>query len=125
MTEQRQAPAGRVLIVEDEMMISMLLEDLLQELGYETVGPATIPERALAMARSEQIDAAILDVNLNGQNTFPVAEILHERGIPFVFATGYGTDGVAERFRNRPILSKPFHRDDLDRAVSRARLAVE
>ena len=90
MTEGTEAHSGRVLVVEDEMMISMLLEDMLGELGYETVGPASRLESALDMARDADVQAAILDVNLHGRPTWPVAEILRERGIPFMFATGYG-----------------------------------
>jgi len=118
VTDQRERSTSRILIVEDEMMVSMLMEDLLEELGYSTVGPATALEQAVAMAREAEIDAAILDVNLNGQNTYAVAEILRERRIPFAFATGYGGNAIAENFRNAPVLSKPFQLDDLDRAVS-------
>jgi CheY-like chemotaxis protein len=109
--------ARRILIVEDEMMIAMMIEDFLQELGWDVVGSAGGTERALAMARTTDIDAAILDVNLNGRDTFGVADILRERHIPFVFATGYGADGVADRFRGVPTLTKPFQRDELDRAL--------
>jgi CheY-like chemotaxis protein len=72
------------------------------------------------MARDADIDAAVLDVNLNGQDSFAAAEILYERSIPFVFATGYGSDGITDRFRDAPVLTKPFQRDDLDRALCRA-----
>jgi CheY-like chemotaxis protein len=76
------------------------------------------------MARDADIDAALLDVNLNGQDTFAVADILRERHIPFVFATGYGADGLAERFRGVPTLTKPFQRDELDRALQRAMVGI-
>jgi two-component SAPR family response regulator len=72
------------------------------------------------MARDADIDAAILDVNLKGQNTFAVADILSERQIPFIFATGYGAGGTADRFRSVPTLAKPFQRDELDRTLQRA-----
>jgi DNA-binding response OmpR family regulator len=107
----------RILIVEDETMIVMMVEDFLQELGWDVIGWAGGTERALAMAGDADIDAALLDVNLSGQDTFAVADILNERRIPFVFATGYGADGVADRFRGVPTLTKPFRRDDLDRAL--------
>lgn len=110
----------RILIVEDETMIAMLEEDFLVELGWEVVGLAGGTERALAMAWDADIDAALLDVNLNGHDTFGVADVLRERHIPFVFATGYGADGVADRFRGVPTLTKPFQRDELDRALHRA-----
>jgi CheY-like chemotaxis protein len=112
--------ARRVLIVEDEALIAMMVEDFLEELGWKVVGWAGGIERALAMARDADIDAALLDVNLGGQNSFAVADILNERHIPFVFATGYGAHGVADRFRNVPTLTKPFRRDELDRALHRA-----
>ena len=110
----------RILIVEDETMIAMMVEDFLIELGWDVVGLAGSLDRALAMARDADIDAAVLDVNLNGHLSFAAADILSERSIPFVFATGYGADGMAARFANVPILTKPFHRDDLDRALHRA-----
>lgn len=99
----------RVLIVEDEAMVSMLLEDILGELGCEFAGPAFNVSQAVSMAKSEpQLDAAILDVNLAGAEIYPVAEVLADRKVPFVFATGYGADGVAEHWRSRPRLQKPF-----------------
>ncbi|PWT88069.1 MAG: hypothetical protein C5B56_09420 [Proteobacteria bacterium] len=110
----------RILIVEDETMIAMMVEDFLEELGWEVVGLAGSVEGALAHARDGEIDAALLDVNLNGRDTFAVADILSQRHIPFVFATGYGTDGIADRFRGVPTLTKPFQRDELDRALHRA-----
>jgi CheY-like chemotaxis protein len=112
--------ARRILIVEDETMIAMMIEDFLEESGWDVVGSAGGTERALAMAEEADIDAAVLDVNLNGQDTFAVADILSDRHIPFVFATGYGAEGVAERFRGVPTLTKPFQRDNLDLAWHQA-----
>jgi DNA-binding response OmpR family regulator len=96
------------LIVEDETMIAMMVEDFLEELGWDVVGWAGGTERALAMARDADIGAALLDVNLGGQDTFAVAVILSERHIPFVFATGYGADGVADRFSGCADADKTF-----------------
>lgn len=110
----------RILIVEDETMIAMMEEDFLTDLGWEVVGVAGSLDRALAMAQDADIDAALLDVNLNGKDTFAAADILSERSIPFVFATGYGSDGVADRFRRVPTLTKPFHSNQLDHALRRA-----
>ena len=110
----------RILIVEDETMIAMMLEDFLGDLGWIVVGMAGTVDQAIVMARDADIDAALLDVNLNGQHTFAAADILSERRIPFVFATGYGLEGVADRFRGVPTLTKPFHRNELERALRRA-----
>jgi DNA-binding response OmpR family regulator len=116
--------ARRILIVEDDTMIALMVEDFLKELGWDVVGWAGGTEQALAMARDADIDAAVLDVNLHGQNTFAVADRLSARRIPFVFATGYGADGVADRFGGVPTLTKPFQLDELDRALNLAMAGV-
>ena len=108
----------RVLIVEDEMMIAMMIEDMLFDLGYQVAGMAAKPGQALEMICSGSPDAAILDVNLDGHNSYEIAAALDERGVPFLFSTGYGARGVAERFRSRPILQKPFRQEDLEKALS-------
>src|SRR5262245_13444472 len=107
----------RVLVVEDELMIRMLLEDMLTELGYTVAAEAARIDEALAAATSADIDLAVLDVNLNGHNTGPVAEALAARNKPFVFATGYGEHGLPEAFRNRPTLKKPFQLDGLEKTL--------
>jgi len=103
----------RILLVEDEMLVAMLLEDLLVDIGHQVVGPLSDLGKAVEAARSEALDLAVLDVSLNGHEVYPVAEVLAERGIPFVFATGHGAFGLRERWRHYPTLQKPFHRDDL------------
>ncbi|HEX2256845.1 MAG TPA: response regulator [Afifellaceae bacterium] len=118
MPRDPASSAGRILIVEDEMMVSMMLQDMLEELGYETLGPATRLEEAVATATVSDISAAVLDINLNGKETYPVAEVLRRRGIPFVFATGYGAEMVSERFPGTPALQKPFQRHELGRALA-------
>ncbi len=108
----------RVLLVEDEMIIAMLLEDMLDDLGCCVVATASRPAQALAVIESaDLIEAAVLDLNLDGQMSFGVADALAERGIPFLFATGYGDAGLTERHRGRPVLQKPFQRDDLGRTL--------
>jgi CheY-like chemotaxis protein len=116
----RSAPkvARRVLVVEDEILIGMLLEDMLGDLGYEVAATASRVEEAAAFARDGQFDAAILDVNLNGQEVYPVAEILAGRGIPFVFATGYGERGLPNAYQDRPTLQKPFQQETLERLLT-------
>lgn len=108
----------RVLIVEDEILIGMLLEDMLSDLGYDVIATASRVEEATKLAREIEIDAAILDVNLNGQEVYPVAEILAERGIPFVFATGYGERGLPNAHQQRPTLQKPFQQGMLERELA-------
>jgi CheY-like chemotaxis protein len=108
-----------VLVVEDEMLIGMLLEDMLADMGHDVVAVVPRVNEALAAVQHEAFDVAILDVHLNGQSAFPVAEALIERGIPFVFATGYGERGLPEKYRGRPILQKPFAKDDLERILKR------
>lgn len=100
------------------MLIGMLLEDMLQELGHVVVGVTPRVNEALEAVGRETFDVAILDVHLNGQSVFPVAEALSARGIPFVFATGYGERGLPEKYRDRPILQKPFAKDDLERMLN-------
>lgn len=111
-------PPRRVLVVEDEVLIGMLVEDMLRDLGYEIAGNASRVDEAVKLARELEVDAAILDVNLNGQEIYPVAEILSGRGIPFVFATGYGERGLPQAFQKRPTLQKPFQQESLERKLA-------
>ena len=124
MTEDNSAQSKRVLVVEDELMIRMLLQDMLDDLGHTLAGEAGRIDEALALARQAEFDIAILDVNLNGQPISPVVEILVARGLPFVFATGYGQRGVPEPYRKTPTLQKPFQADALARALAAAAPAV-
>jgi CheY-like chemotaxis protein len=109
-----------VLVVEDELMIRMLLEDMLRELGYTIVAEAAHIEAALEAANNADFDLAILDVNLNGQPISPVADALAARGTPFVFATGYGERSLPELYRDRPTLKKPFQMEGLQRLLQSA-----
>jgi CheY-like chemotaxis protein len=125
MNAEEKYPDGkRVLVVEDELMIRMLLQDMLADLGHTLAGEAGRIEEALALAKEGEFDVAILDVNLNGQPISPVVEILIKRGLPFVFATGYGQRGVPEPYRNTPTLQKPFQADALAQAIEAAALAI-
>ncbi len=98
----------RILVVEDESMIWMLIEDGLSEEGCVVVGPASQLDDALRAAADDAIDAALLDVNLGGRPVYPVADVLARRGIPFAFLTGYGAGGIQEAYRHHPVLKKPF-----------------
>src|SRR5262249_54529128 len=109
--------ALRVLVVEDEAMITVLIEDMLTDLGCVAVGPAYNAEQAFELIRSERFDAAVLDINLAGERTTPVAEALHRKDIPFFFATGYGRAGVAKEFGDRAVLNKPFTQSELVAAL--------
>lgn len=107
----------RILLVEDEMLVAMNMEDMLLELGHELAGLASRLGPALELAREAAFDAAILDVNLAGERSFPIAELLAGRGIPFLFATGYGRQGVDAAWRDRPVLQKPFREAELAAAI--------
>lgn len=98
----------RVLVVEDEPLIAMVLEDWLAELACESVGPAASARAALGLIASTPLDAAILDVTLREGDSFAVAEALRARNVPFAFATGRGPAGIDARFRDAPVLVKPF-----------------
>lgn len=113
--------AGRkVFLVEDESLIIMMIEDALADLGCEVVGVASRFDDAMTKARTLAFDIAVLDVNLNGLRTFPVAEAIAARGIAFVFATGYGATSVPELLKSAPVLQKPFAPNDLAQALSTA-----
>ena len=115
----RRPDVQRVLVVEDEVLVGMLIEEMLQELGYELAALATHLEQALSLARSESFDFAVLDINLDGKQSFPVADVIRARGLPFVFATGYGSRILGEPYTDTPILQKPFSLADLRRALER------
>ncbi|CAO3425198.1 response regulator [Azospirillum doebereinerae] len=103
----------RILVVDDEFLVALLVEDVLQALGCEVIGPASRIPNAVSLAQKEPLDFAILDVNVAGEKIFPVAEILSERRIPFIFLTGYGRPGLDGRFPEAPVLQKPFREADL------------
>ena len=122
MTEDQTTPESltglKILLVEDEAMIAMLVEDMLTDSGATVVGPAGGVRAALDAISTQQIDGALLDVNLGGEQSFEVADALASRNIPFVFVTGYGGAGVRERYPDAPTLQKPFVTSDLERALS-------
>ncbi len=108
----------RILIVEDTAMVVMLLEDVIANLGWEVVGPATRLEQAVRLARAGEIDAVVLDINLDGEMSWPVAAILQDGRIPFVFATGYdGATVIPEQFAGHPVVRKPYSMADIERVL--------
>ena len=108
------AVAGkRILVVEDEALIAAMVEDMLQDLGAVVVGPASTIEKGLALAGSEAIDAALLDVNVRDQRIDPVADILTGRGIPMLFATGYGSGAFADASGVCAFIDKPYTQERL------------
>jgi len=112
---QSQVLAGnRVLLVEDEALVAMVMRDMLTELGFHVVGPFGRSADAAAAARDEDVDAAVLDINLDGEAAYPVADLLAARGIPFVFVTGYGAESIDGRFAHVPVLQKPIERAMLE-----------
>lgn len=111
----------QILVVEDEALVSMLLEDMLEDLGHVVVGPAGSLNEALALAGEDArpIDVALLDVNLRGAPSYPVAELLKARGVPIVFTTGHGDAGW-DGAPGAPVLTKPYDIGQLDAALKRA-----
>ena len=114
----------RVLVVEDEYLIRMLVEDMLADLGYAVAAAVGTMAEASELAATGDFSAAILDVNLDGNEIFPVADILSGRGVPFVFVTGYGERSIPEPYRDRPALQKPFQADQLGAALGSLLAAV-
>jgi CheY-like chemotaxis protein len=117
MTDTAKLAGLRVLVVEDEMMVSMLIEDMLADMGCVVVGPASRLDEAIELMKASELDCAVLDVNLGGQPIFPLADLLRERGCPFAFATGYGDAGLRDVDRGSPVLQKPFREGDLARVL--------
>lgn len=113
-----------MLLVEDEGMVAMLLEDLLADMGCTIVAIASRIETAMVAAQTLEYDLAILDVNLDGRETYPVADAIAARCLPSVFVTGYGVAGLRETYRHFPVLTKPFREMDLRRVVEAALAAT-
>jgi CheY-like chemotaxis protein len=106
-----------VLVVEDEALIAMMLQDWLEKIGCETLGPAASAQAALDLLAAAEVDAAILDLSLQGESSYPVAATLRRRQIPFAFATGFGTEGIATEFRDVVIVAKPYGLDAVRTAI--------
>ena len=100
------------------MLLAMNLEDMLLELGHEVVAVAVRIPQALTLAANSDIDLAILDLNLSGAFSFPVADVLRKRGVSFMFATGYGSHGLTENYRTDYVLPKPYGIRELEKAIN-------
>jgi DNA-binding NtrC family response regulator len=109
----------RVLIVEDEAMIRMMLADMLADIGHDVAAEAATLAEARRCAEETDFDFAILDVNLNGEQIFPVVDIIGRRNLPFLLSTGYGANGLPEAYRSAPVLQKPFELDRLRAAIDK------
>ena len=106
--------ANRVMVVEDEALVAMVVTEALTTLGCSVVGPFSRCSEAMAVG-ADEIDAAILDVNLDGEMVYPLADMLTERGVPFIFVTGYGAESIERRFLHIPVVQKPVERHVLQR----------
>ncbi|MFC3079835.1 response regulator [Phenylobacterium terrae] len=124
MTSRGPAREGlqglRVLVVEDEGPVAMLIEDMLEDLGCTVVGSAASVEAAMRLVDAGGYDVALLDVNIAGGSVLPVAEALRRRGAPYAIASGYGPAGVPDSLRGAPIIQKPFRSADLEAVLGQA-----
>jgi CheY-like chemotaxis protein len=113
----------RVLVVEDEMLVLIMIEDMLADLGCKSVTSAATVDKALALIKAQAFDIALLDMNLNGNDSHPVAEALSARGVPFVYSTGNTGQRSRDGYSDRPVLKKPFKYDELAAILTRLKLA--
>ena len=109
----------KVMLLEDEAIIAFAVEDMLIDLGCIVVGPALRLDEGLKLAATSEIDAAVLDVNINSERSYPVAETLARRGVPFLFATGYDLEGIDWRGTPPEVIAKPYRREQLEMALGR------
>ncbi len=109
----------RILVVEDEALVAMLVEDALLDAGARIIGPAATVAEALALLEAELPEAAVLDLNLSGETSAPVADALVQQGVPFLVASGYGVAGLPEAHRGVPVLAKPYDSGELTAALAR------
>ena len=113
----------RVLVVEDEMLVLIMIEDMLADLGCKSVNSAATVDKAIALINTQVFDIALLDMNLNGNDSHPVAEALSARGVPFVYSTGNTGQNSRDGYSDRPVLKKPFKYEELAAILSRLKLA--
>ena len=120
MTANGALEGLRLFVVEDEAMVAVMLEDMLTDLGCTVVDIAGSVREALSQlgSASARADGAVLDVNLDGEMVFPVADALADQGLPFVFVTGYGRDGIGDRYPGAQVLAKPYSVRSLSHALA-------
>ena len=109
----------RLLVVEDEMLVLLNVEDILADLGCESVTAAATVDQALELIAAQTFDAAMVDVNLDGRKSYPVADALAARSVPFVFSTGYSGQSLDDGYRDRPVLAKPYRQSELVEVLTR------
>ena len=109
---------SRILLVEDEIMVGIFMQELLRDIGFDVTQPQVRLEDAMALAQAENFDCAVLDMNLNGQIVYPLADLLQSKGVPFLFLTGYSSDGIESRFENIQVLQKPVAQEALEDALA-------
>ncbi len=107
----------RVLVVEDETLVAMLIEEYLADFGCVVAGSVRRVAKGLQVLKDLEVDAAVLDLNVAGESVSPIADVLGQRNVPFIFASGYGIKGVEERWAGRPVLQKPFSAKELHAAL--------
>ena len=112
----------RILIVEDEILILMMIEDMLTDLGCESIAVASKADQAITLVEGQVFDAAMLDINLNGIASYPIADALTARRVPYFFSTGNGVKDMKEGYRDQDVLKKPFTFDQLSNMFSRSLL---
>jgi PAS domain S-box-containing protein len=117
---EKPATQRRVFLVEDETLVAMMIQDTLRETGVDVVGPYSRVAEAIKAAKAGGFDVAVLDVNLDGEPVYELAELLAARGVPFVFMTGYGRESIDERFADRPVIRKPVDLERLKEALAAA-----
>jgi DNA-binding response OmpR family regulator len=115
MSDPSELDGAQILLVEDEYFVAVAVKSILGELGARVVGPVSRLKPARDLARAERLDGAVLDVKLDGETTFPLAQELLERGVPVLFTTGFDRSILPERFRSSPCLAKPVNGPALQR----------
>jgi CheY-like chemotaxis protein len=113
-------PGASVFLVEDETLLRMMMTEMLEELGHKVIAEAGSIQTAEPLARTSTFDVAVFDINVAGSNITPIAEIVAARGLPFVFVSGYGPEGLPAMFKDKPVLRKPFSIAEFGRVINSA-----